>query len=824
MNKAMSARRIIWAASVIAAVFAGSSYGEDKGKFDFSRDGSFQKVAGVPWSKKIRQGYAMRVWMSNCMTMGIQAWDPSPVPIEDCSVGIGADYPVGSCIEHLYGAGPWIGGIINGKRYVDEGYNGDDARSEFIPERWDTARDRIWHTHTGLESYDPNGYSGYYMRKGIQVNRRGYDDDGDGKIDEDELDGLDNDGDWSRDPVTHALIYDDKGNLYDDIGADGLADSEEVSCDGKAYDAVTNPDPAYDNYDRNGLDKCHYDGNGNYLKKNDKNRYTQNNGIPDHGEPHVDEDYGAVSDKDYYITATDTFKSFTVGGHAPMGVKVFQKVYSWDQDFAEGVMPMDYYFINIGRNTIRDVYVGFFADMDVGPVDVSSYYAHDFACYFPDLRTAYIHNAQDRNTTPMGLTVLSTPRRLDSLQYVFQWHGFNEPGTQDSLIYSWMSGEAFPNQLIKPCQSPSSTSDTRFFFSFGQKRDDPTPSIFKEFKPGDTLKITVALVGGEAVDEGPNNLKENAEKAIKLAKRGFQPPINLPSPPLKVTEGFKKVKLEWGIHVDTTGRALNPLEVWDDSSQLAQSYPDTSWRRINPPCNIVPHRCIDGKLTGGRIFEGYRLYRSEDPNDQPNSKSWTLLKQFDLPGDAYEYNVGLDSVFVDSNLVRGKRYWYSVTSFGIPDITVLEIPDSVGVHYDTLYAQNAESPFSGNQQRVDLLFSAADTLGKVLVVPNPYRVDQDYTFESGGWEGRASSWTEDKRLVKFIHLPRKCTIRIFTLAGDQVTTLNYDAGANHPGHPDAGEIEWNLLSESGRALASGLYVFTVESDLGTQVGKFVLIR
>ena len=39
-----------------------------------------------------------------------------------------------------------------------------------------------------------------------------------------------------------------------------------------------------------------------------------------------------------------------------------------------------------------------------------------------------------------------------------------------------------------------------------------------------------------------------------------------------------------------------------------------------------------------------------------------------------------------------------------------------------------------------------------------------------------------------------------------------------------GELSWDILSESNRALASGVYVFTVESDLGTQVGKFVLIR
>ncbi|MGA2624613.1 MAG: hypothetical protein ABSF91_15275, partial [Bacteroidota bacterium] len=62
------------------------------------------------------------------------------------------------------------------------------------------------------------------------------------------------------------------------------------------------------------------------------------------------------------------------------------------------------------------------------------------------------------------------------------------------------------------------------------------------------------------------------------------------------------------------------------------------------------------------------------------------------------------------------------------------------------------------------------------------------------------------------------TIRIFTLAGELVTTLT-NVGSSTPG-----EIEWNLLSQSNRALASGLYVFTVESQAGKQIGKFVLIR
>ncbi len=136
---------------------------------------------------------------------------------------------------------------------------------------------------------------------------------------------------------------------------------------------------------------------------------------------------------------------------------------------------------------------------------------------------------------------------------------------------------------------------------------------------------------------------------------------------------------------------------------------------------------------------------------------------------------------------------------------------------DTIFSSDPESPVGSNETGINLAFSPSEKAGQVLVVPNPYRVDQDYTYESGGWEGRASSWTENNRLLKFIHLPRKCTIRVFTLAGDVVTTLEHD-------DPTKGELTWNILSDSNRALASGVYIFSVESEFGRQVGKFVLIR
>lgn len=788
---------------------------------------SLAKTEGVSWAKKIKQGFTMRLFMSNQLTMGQAAWLPSAPPRGDCNGGagvgeIGLEYPVGSglCLEHLYGAGPMIGGLVYDPatgtyvRRVSEGYNGTDSRTEFYPEIQDTARDRIWRSSKSDNLTDYNFNPPRALSK--SVNRKNCDDDGDGKVDEDELDGLDNDGDWNP--------------LNDDVGADGLPDSMEVSCDGRAYDPLTNHDPAEDNYEPAQFDRCHGDPvTGAPRRKNNGDIYTEKNGIADHGEPHVDEDYGTVSDNDIYISVTDTARrsNITIQNHVPMGIKVVQKSYAWRGDFADGILPMDYFFINIGKYTIRDVYVGFFADIDLGPTNVGDFQTHDYACYIPELRTAYIHNALDRGSTPLGLTILGASRPLDQLRYIFQWQIFNALGTDDSILYSWMNGEIFGGQLVKPCQPPETPDDESLFFSFGPFNG----SAGAGFKPGDTLKISIAFVAGEGVDQGPRNLRSNAENAIKLFGSGFLDPIHLPSPRLAVEEGFKKVTLRWFPSQSELG-GPGPAEIWDDSNKVAESFPDTSFRRRNPPCAIESqgecysaHACkiINGQpyLPGGRIFEGFRLYRSENPSTSPpNRKSFTLLKQYDLPDDRFGYHLGLDSTFVDTNLMRGKRYWYSVTSFGLPDMTIIEIPSNPpgsGSAFDTLFVENTESTTGENAKRVDLSFSVSTKADEVLVVPNPYRVDHDYTFESGGWEGRASNWTENERLVKFIHLPKKCTIRILTLVGDVVATLEHD-------DPVRGELDWNLLSGANRALASGVYIFIVESDLGKQIGKFALIR
>ncbi len=339
----------------------------------------------------------MRVWISNQMTLGLEAWDcgvaGSCIP-EDPPYGL--EYPVGSGMEHLYGGGPWIGGVVEGARRVSEGYNLNTGSKYILPDPAHPLREVIWRTSVADSVTEPN--------------RRGCDDDGDGAIDEDDLDGLDNDGDWVPE--------------IDDIGTDGIADGMEVGCRG-GYDASNNPDPAYDNYDRAKTDFCHPDVHGDYRRQDDPDAYTEKNGIPDHGEPNVDEDYAALSDNDLYCSARDDNE--ISGGHVPMGIKVIQKCYAWARTETNAIIPFDYYFINTSTKLITDVYVAFFVDMDVGPVNIPGYNERNYTCYIDSLMTAYIHNPVDRGATRSASR--SSGRRSRSTNSISSTSGSTLPRT-----------------------------------------------------------------------------------------------------------------------------------------------------------------------------------------------------------------------------------------------------------------------------------------------------------------------------------------------------------------------------------------------------------
>jgi hypothetical protein len=105
----------------------------------------------------------------------------------------------------------------------------------------------------------------------------------------------------------------------------------------------------------------------------------------------------------------------------------------------------------------------------------------------------------------------------------------------------------------------------------------------------------------------------------------------------------------------------------------------------------------------------------------------------------------------------------------------------------------------------------------VYVVPNPVTLERmaPWTFEPNNADPSGEK-------AEFRNLP-KCasTVRIFTVSGDLVQTLQHDGSAG------SGTLAWNLVSRNGQTVTSGVYLFSVVPDDGRFpkfVGKFVVIR
>jgi len=86
-------------------------------------------------------------------------------------------------------------------------------------------------------------------------------------------------------------------------------------------------------------------------------------------------------------------------------------------------------------------------------------------------------------------------------------------------------------------------------------------------------------------------------------------------------------------------------------------------------------------------------------------------------------------------------------------------------------------------------------LAAVSVYPNPWR------------NGRHST------PITFGNLPSHTTVKIFTVSGHLLAELT-----------GSGSISWDLKNKSGQAVASGIYLYTLEAAGQNTRGKFAIVR
>jgi hypothetical protein len=515
----------------------------------------------------------------------------------------------------------------------------------------------------------------------------------------------------------------------------------------------------------------------------------------------------AVSEQDFVSTFSDRPSKRIAANeaHRTMNLLVRQENYQWSfSEYAHTVI-FHYVITNLGL-PIQDAWVGFYTEFASGPKNlystwppssagstIGSWFNKKWIAYDDSLRLSREHycagqpvpQACNAELVPpwigvqlLGVSPGNVNDTLDKKVTFAAWD--YDPGSaardEDRERYAILS-----SGLVQPIEGDSllpGTGDPVQMLAVG-----PFPLI----NPGDSIYVDFAIVGGISVER----IQQHARFARRAFDRGYIVPVPPPSPRFRV--------------IARSG-ALDFY--WDDS---AESFQD--------PTSPSP---MD--------FEGYRVYISED------RQNLNRVAQFDkatAPNDTTGFNTGLDVVrlpvpevidgvtyqykYTVSSLKNGFKYYAAVTSYDLGNTEINSLES--GVTQNKTMAIPAPAPGENVGS------------GDVVVFPNPYRVE-------ARWD--QGTLVRDHYLW-FANLPERCTIRIYTLSGDLVFETDFD-GATYQGQGTRGiydpnrELDvdaptlsgrsfgWNLISKEGQAVATGLYLYSVEANGDRSVGKFLIVK
>ena len=229
----------------------------------------------------------------------------------------------------------------------------------------------------------------------------------------------------------------------------------------------------------------------------------------------------------------------------------------------------------------------------------------------------------DGKTGLMGVQFLKTPEingveaGITDMHYVL--YDDDEIADRDSILYGLMSSSA------SLYNSPIGSKYFHIGSNTSLHYDDPStiPASGLDIcahissgpftlSAGDTLTFITAIVAGETLEE----LLESSAQAQKTVDVNFQLPKPPARPKLSGNAGDGKAILFWD------SEAENSIDAF----------------------------------SGNYDFEGYRIYRSKD-----KGISWTKIAEYDLVNTIGE-DKGLRYSYVDTTIINGFEYWYSITS------------------------------------------------------------------------------------------------------------------------------------------------------------------
>ncbi len=569
----------------------------------------------------------------------------------------------------------------------------------------------------------------------------------------------------------------------------------------------------------------------------------------------------AISHQDYlaqFSDRRDIINNRPISQHEdPLYADVRMEAYNWNFGFTDGISIVRYDITNNSEEhrdgsgfTWEDVYFGIYSDLVVRNINTttetgSAFFNKGGVGYIDTLYTLYAFDSGSADfprTDTYGSSVILGaeyrgmdfhPKHAEEVEaagydaptvgprfWKFNQTGgtFNQP-REDSERYSVLSEDWDYTEFEEQLRNDGQDADGNYIqlHRFGP---------FPEVEPGETISVYIAFVAALKPEEYQGLIPENHPDADDLD--------NPESRRLLAESVDWAFRLFEGSEDPETGererfRVPEPPDVPQLHVELDAGTATLYWDRR-------AEETID-PVSGEKDFDGYRIYRTKPGADLTGEIAFgpELVREYDTPGTSVGYGTGFDEILLEEpvffdgddteywysytfdELLSGWQYQFSVTAF-----------DSGGDERESLESSrtaNAVHIFPGTA--VNENFESSEPEYKVGVYPNPYRIN-------AAWDGG----TEFTRKINFRNLPARAEIRIYTLAGDIVATLDHEA-ENYQGDIrwyrdlsgsnrvfSGGEHSWDLLSMANQNLSTGLYLFTVrDRDSGhVQRGKFAIIK
>lgn len=475
-----------------------------------------------------------------------------------------------------------------------------------------------------------------------------------------------------------------------------------------------------------------------------------------------------VSQEDTYAVFDDETNPRAVDNpNNLIGIEIHQSSYAWstskDQDYIIFKMEM----INKAGHLRDSIYFGLYCDFDAG--GISNDYEDDLWKLEQDREFFYIQDSdgisQDwRGSDPflLGIVFLETPEVNGQSLGMTDWHYSSDGDSpwadiaeEEQILYEWMS-------------------------SSDRLRNNPNwPNLFH---------------GSDKNFDDPSLIDPAGERLDAIAASG---PYSL-QPDESMTFIFAMVA---GADYEQISRNVDRIyEVYENGIQIVPPpKPDINTYAFDKLVRLTwsnekefDYTGVDGET----LVDKYLVYKTTDPQRNEWGEPVAVIPvdtTLSAPTeDAY--------IWEDTEVDDYFYYSYSVTTL---DKDSLESGKSFLPSDQTSFENTAEL------RPVD---SPKISLNDVKVVPNPYII-------SATWERKRLGdplLGEPVRDLAFINLPDECTIKIFTLDGDLVKTIEHNS--------TSGTTFWDIRSDFNQLVSTGVYFYHIDSRYGDKIGKFAIVR